>query len=132
MSPAQRPVISVSSNPTVSCNLAGAKITVNSVRNPSTSAGPSNAHLPGRVLITPLSFTASSSHNAIKKKLLKAVTKSSKKDPKSFMLRDVNIKSIVTYDQLKQLIMTQLSRDNIKEFDVGYYDGSTVVSIRCA
>ena len=131
ITPARRPVISVSSNPTVSCNLAGANVTVN--RTGTTLAGPSNAHLPGRVLVTPLSSTASSFHNIIIKKiLLKAVTKSSKKDPKTFMLRDVNINSIVTCDQLKQLIKSQLSRDLVKEFDVGYYDGSTVVSIRSA
>ena len=95
ITPARRPVISVSSNPTVSCNLAGANVTVNLTGTPSTLAGPSNAHLPGRVLVTPLSSTASSFHNIIIKKiLLKAVTKSSKKDPKTLMLRDVNINNM--------------------------------------
>ncbi len=94
---------------------------------------PSNDHLhAGRVLTTPLSFTdLSKKQDTIKKKILiKAVLKSYKKDPKTFTLRDVNISKIVTCDYLKLLIKSQFNNDLSKDFDVGYYDGSTVVSIR--
>ena len=68
--------------------------------------------------------------NIINKLLVKAVCKSTKKSPKTFTLRDVDIASVNSRDQLKQLIREQLTGDIIKEFNVGYYQGSTVISIR--
>ena len=91
----------------------------------------------GRVLITqlqkPVSAASVSGYNTVEKILLKAVCKSaklSKKDPKTFTLRAVNVENINTCDKLKELIKSQLSDDIVKQFDVGYYQGSTVVSIR--
>ena len=89
-----------------------------------------STHLPGygRALITPLSAPTSANSlsgrkdTIIKKILLKAV----------WTLRDVNISNIVSCDQLKALIKSQLYSDLVKYFEVGYYDGSTVVSIRSA
>ena len=49
---------------------------------------------------------------------------------KTFTLRDVNFSRVSTRDQLKQVIKTQLADDVIGDFDVGYYQASTVVSIR--
>ena len=59
--------------------------------------------------------------------LLKAVYKSTKKAPKTFTLQDVDIPSVAS---LKRVIREQLKDDIVKEFDVGYYQSSTVVSIR--
>lgn len=66
----------------------------------------------------------------ISKLLLKAVCKSTKHTPKTFTLRDVDIASINSRSQLRKVIKEQLQDDLVKEFDVGYYEGSTVVSIR--
>ncbi len=63
---------------------------------------------------------------------VKSTPKSSKKDPKTFVLRDVNVSSIITCDKLKDLIRSQLKDDVVRDFGVGYYQGSTVVSIRSA
>ena len=62
--------------------------------------------------------------------LLKAVCKSTKQSSKTFTLRDVDIASVNSRDQLKMVIKEQLQDDLVKEFDVGYYQSSTVVSIR--
>ena len=59
---------------------------------------------------------------------------SSKKGPaktcKTFTLRDINLSQVSTCNQLKQAIKTLLADDVISDFDVGYYQASTVVSIR--
>ena len=71
------------------------------------------------------------SANVIKKVLLKAVRKSNKKDPKTFTLRNIQSSHISTCHELKFLIRAQLQEDMIKEdFDVGYLQNSTVISIR--
>ena len=44
----------------------------------------------------------------------------------------MNISNTVSCDQLKALIKSQLYSNLVKDFDVGYYDASTVVSIRSA
>ena len=66
----------------------------------------------------------------ISKLLLKAVCKSTKQAPKTFTLRNVDIASITSQGQLKKVIKEQLREDLVKEFDVGYYQSSIVVSIR--
>ena len=71
----------------------------------------------------------------IPKLLIKAVCKSStKKDAcvKTFTLRNVDIDQVTTRDELKHVILTQLTDDIIirGDFDVGYYQASTIVSIR--
>ena len=89
-----------------------------------------------QVIVTPL--TTSPAHatqpysaNVIKKVLLKAVSKSNKKDPKTFTLRNIQSSHISTCHELKFLIRAQLQEDMIKEdFDVGYLQNSTVISIR--
>ena len=64
------------------------------------------------------------------KLLLKAVCKTTKHAPKTFTLRDVDIASVNSQGQLRKVIREQLQDDLVKEFDVGYYEGTTVVSIR--
>ena len=51
---------------------------------------------------------------------------------KTFTLRNVDIEQVSTRDQLKRVIRTQLTDDIIikGDFDVGYYQASTIVSIR--
>ena len=51
---------------------------------------------------------------------------------KTFTLRNVDIDQVTTRDQLKHVILTQLTDDIIirGDFDVGYYQASTIVSIR--
>ena len=69
----------------------------------------------------------------IPKVLIKAVSKSSsKKDAsnKTFTLRDVNVSRVQTYDQLKEMILSQLKADLTDDFDVGYYQSNAVVTIR--
>ena len=94
----------------------------------------------GRVLITQLQHDvpACESH-IISKILLKAVCcrpKSSsksvknKKDPKTFTLRNIDVVKVDTRDKLKEVIKSQLDNDLVQHFDVGYYQGTTVVSIR--
>ena len=67
----------------------------------------------------------------INKLLLRAFTKSdtkSSKNPKTFTLRDVPI--YTTCEDLKEEIRAQLEGDVKHEFDVGYLEGSTQISIR--
>ena len=77
------------------------------------------------------------SNTIISEILIKVVCKSgggAKKDAccKTFTLRNVDIEQVSTRDQLKRIIRTQLADDIIiqGDFDVGYYQASTVVSIR--
>ena len=73
----------------------------------------------------------SRNHESIISKLLvKAVCKSTKQAPKTFTLRNVDIANTTSQGQLKKVIKEQLREDLVKEFDVGYYQSSTVVSIR--
>lgn len=66
----------------------------------------------------------------VRKLLLKAFSKSVKKDWKMFTLRDVDASSILSRDDLKEEIRVQL-RDDIKEdFDVGYIQGCNLISVR--
>ena len=49
---------------------------------------------------------------------------------KTFTLCDVNVSQVITCDQLKWVIKLQLAGDVTDDFDVGYYQATTVVSIR--
>ena len=98
----------------------------------------------GCVLITPYNpvapFTSSFVSGAtpsiqqqplIKKLLIKAVSDSTKKEAKTFTLRNVNPIITKTCERLKDLIREQLMDDIIPyDFDVGYIEGNTVVSLR--
>lgn len=91
----------------------------------------------GRVLITQLkSPIPATESRIISKILIKAVVNTpkgkSKNEPKTFTLRNVDVASINTCDKLKELIKSQLCNDVVREFYIGYYHGSTVVSIRTA
>ena len=70
----------------------------------------------------------------ISKLLIKAVERNSvkgKKDNgKTFTLRDLNPSASQTCTQLKTLIKAQLDADLVDEFDIGYIQSNTVVSIR--
>ena len=53
---------------------------------------------------------------------LKSSSKTSKKDPKTFVLRNINTASVTTCDKLKEVISSQFHEDiTLKDFDVGYY-----------
>ena len=94
----------------------------------------------GQVLVTPLSrsqqahqiVSAQIVKPPIKKVMLKAVTRGSKgKEPKTFTLRDIRSEALTSYAAVKCLIKAQLSQDITEEdFDIGYLQGNTVVSIR--
>ena len=94
----------------------------------------------GQVLVTPLSrsqqahqiVSAQIIKPPIKKVMLKAVTRGSKgKEPKTFTLRDIRSEALTSYAAVKCLIKAQLSQDITKEdFNIGYLQGNTVVSIR--
>lgn len=63
--------------------------------------------------------------------LLKAYGKGTRKDPKTFTLRDVCTAAISSCAQLKREIQSQLKDDIIKgDFDVGFMQASTLVSMR--
>ena len=69
----------------------------------------------------------------IKKVLLrKAVSRGSKgKEPKMFTLRDIITEAHASCADVKCLIKAQLSQDITEDdFDIGYLQGNTVVSIR--
>ena len=80
----------------------------------------------GGVVISPLP-----PGSIISKILIKAVSKRSKKDPKTFTLRNINTLIVKSPDMLKKEIRKQLENSVIKEnFDVGFFHtASTVVSI---
>ena len=81
-----------------------------------------------QIFVNPARYT----NTIVPKLLIKAMCKSSSKKEaaktcKTFTLRDVNV---ITRDQLKQVIKLQLAGDVTDDFDVGYYQATTVVSIR--
>ena len=71
-------------------------------------------------------------HRTISKLLIREVEKSKgKKDQgKAFTLRDLNTSALQTCTQLKILIKAQLDADIVDEFDIGYIQNNTVVSLR--
>ena len=105
---------------------------------------PRALHLPGQVLVTPLTSTlpqateysrpfpsrVENPAGIIHKVLIRAVSTGAKKSDhgKVFTLR--NVSPLVTCCQLKSLIKTQL-KDEIKDrFDIGFVQGTSVVMIR--
>ena len=97
---------------------------------------PTGLRARGEVLITsvskatPPTTTVQHSSEIVSKLLLKAYCKSTKKDPKTFTLRNIPTASITSCEQLKHEIKAQLHDDIVKEFDVGVLRGTTPVSIR--
>ena len=89
-----------------------------------------------QVVITPLSSSGVQGQQPriISKLLMKAVersgTKGKKDKGKTFTLRDLNPSTLQTCTQLKTLIKVQLGADLIDEFDIGYIQGNTIVSLR--
>lgn len=67
----------------------------------------------------------------IPKVYLKAVSRSSKKDTKTFVLRNIDDEEITTVAALKNVIKKQLEDDIISgAFDVGVMQGALVVNVR--
>uniref|UniRef100_A0A1X7UJH2 SHOCT domain-containing protein n=1 Tax=Amphimedon queenslandica TaxID=400682 RepID=A0A1X7UJH2_AMPQE len=66
---------------------------------------------------------------ALLKLLLKAVSKTTKKS-KVFTLRDVKVNNVTSVEILKQIIKNQLTHDITSDFDVGYIQGTNIISIR--
>lgn len=94
-----------------------------------------------RVVVTPLTSTSTpanvSSQNTaarpqlISKILIKAFYKGNKKDSKIFTLRNINPGDVSSVDKLEQVIRDQLHDDiSRSDFEVGYLQGSNVVTIR--
>ena len=65
----------------------------------------------------------------LQKLLLKAVSKTTKKS-KVFILRDINVNNVTSVEVLKQIIKNQLTHDITSDFDVGYIQGTNIISIR--
>ena len=66
----------------------------------------------------------------ISKVLLKCVSKEDKKVFKTFTIRNINPSVIKTCLSLKSLIKAQLGEDILKDFDIGYLHGNSVVNVR--
>lgn len=96
------------------------------------------AALAGLVTATPLTPTSTSVHtprqasSPISKILIKVCPKGNKKDSKTFSLRNVNPSTVVSVENLKSIIKSQLRGEisQSSKFDVGYLQGNNVVSIR--
>ena len=89
------------------------------------------ARTPRQVLVTPLTVPARARPTLIDKVLLKAVSKTGKKEAKIFTMRSIDTEKIVSRDALKTAIRGQLRKDIIRtDFDVGFMNGNSVISIR--
>ena len=114
------------SSTTNTCKVVVGKTGSTNVTFTPNSTLPANLTQPKHVVVTPLPV--------ISKILLKTVNKGSKnkKVPKTFTLRNVPV-GMKTCQEVKFLIRAQLHGDIIKDdFDVGYLQGSTVISLRSA
>ena len=78
------------------------------------------------------SQTAHASQRCINKVLIKAFSKQSKKEWKTFTLRNIDTTVVCTVSHLKDVIKTQLQGDVHGHFDVGYLQGSNHVTFRSA
>ena len=103
-------------------------VVVNSVPKNDTSAVRSSRG----VTVTPLSILSPrANQKVVCKILLKAVGKHGRKRSKTFTLRNISVSEIYTCSLLKELIRAQLREDiTTSDFDVGFLNGSNVVSIR--
>lgn len=77
------------------------------------------------VVITPLP-----PGSIINKVLLKAVYKNTKKDAKTFTLRNVNTLIVRTPQTLKKEIQRQFKNDICDDFEIGYCHSTNIVTIR--
>ena len=66
----------------------------------------------------------------INKVLLKAVYNNTKKDAKTFTLRNVNTLTVRTPSMLKKEIQRQFKEDICNDFEIGYCHSNNVVTIR--
>lgn len=68
----------------------------------------------------------------ISKVLIKVCPKGKKKETKTFSLRNIHPSKVVSVENLKTIIRTQLQGEisQSSKFDIGYLQGSNVVSIR--
>ena len=95
-----------------------------------------HAPAPRQVLVTPLTVPARTvpartRPTLIDGVLLKAASKTGKKEAKIFTIRSIDIEKIVSRDALKTAIRGQLQKDIIRtDFDVGFMNGNSVISIR--
>jgi len=84
-----------------------------------------------QVVITP-QYTSTLNPNKqhfIDKTILKAVCQNAKKDvPRAFTLRNIDTSRVLSCNNLKSVIRTQLQHDIVSDnFDVGYVQGTCVV-----
>ena len=95
--------------------------------------------MPGHVIVTPLTSTPSRAPvntpirppHLISKVLVKVFIKGSKKDSKIFTLRNINPDKISTIHKLECVIRDQLFDEiSRSSFDIGYIQGSHIVTIR--
>ena len=77
------------------------------------------------MVITPLPLGS-----IINKVLLKAVYNNTKKDAKTFTLRNVNTLTVRTPSMLKKEIQRQFKEDICNDFEIGYCHSNNVVTIR--
>ena len=113
------------------------------------SSTPRHGHLAGVVVATPVLNPTTSSTNPIpqqagvrrtvvqqpaniRKVLIKVCPRGNKKENKTFSLRNINPSSVTSVDELRDVIKSQLRNEVTHSyiFDVGYLQGSNVVSIR--
>lgn len=66
------------------------------------------------------------------KVLIKVACKSNSKEVKTFTVRDVDLDSVQSLNDLKVLIKDKLRDDLRKTFDVGYIQGTNVIRVRSA
>ena len=78
----------------------------------------------------PQAIQEESRSKIVKKILVKAVSKEKGKDAKLFTLRNIQTDCISSCDDLKKVIKTQLNKDVVDKFDVGYMQNTSAVSIR--
>ena len=97
--------------------VSGTNVTVQAV------GGVAGRSIPRRVLVPVVP-------GKISKLLLKCTSKDNKKELKTFSIRNIDVSVVNTCDALKTLIKAQLGKELLSEFDVGYYQGSTAVSVR--
>ena len=111
-------------------------ISVNNSRSFSITPNVGKAASSGRVLITPLRAQQPllpQSNAVIPKVFLKAVSKEKKSHAKTFTLRNVDMVAITTATCLKEIIRAQPKQEivpDIHDFDVGYVQGTNVISIQ--
>ena len=97
----------------------------------STRANPVKGQVvPAGSVHTPSRLGSTQDGQHVCKLLVKAFYRGTRKDPKTFTLRNVPTAAINSCKQLKQEIRAQLHEDIVKDFDVGYIQGSTPVCIR--